>query len=594
MIDRILQAYARSNYDFRTTAKPGDTLAHLFEQWVPYYRMKAAVAEALQPKTVLEVGVRYGYGGAAFLHGSPQAHYTGIDLDADTFGGEKGAIGWARQIMPAGQCDLVVADSQKLTRFPGGIYDLVHVDGQQNESGTFHDLLLAIRQARYILVDGYFWTAENFHAANDFLNRFREDIEYALVIPGYAGEMLIKVKSTALTGADASKPVDSTAIRDLYTEKYFLRDCGGWEFFAATRDRLVHDGRLRSMADLMFLQPVRRVLDLGAGRGELTVLAALAGCEVTAVDYSQDAVNILRKSLETHPEAARRVKCVCANVCEFTPEGRYDAVLAGDVVEHLNPAELDELYRRVAGALAPNGRFIVHTFPNRWFYDYAHVWRRAEARKLGAHLPANPRSRFELLMHINEQSPRGLRRQLRSHFPHVQLWFGSPDDPGGSLLRHCRPRELAAYRDLYAIASPVPVDVAPIRQAFRSEALADRSFTVELIEAPAEVAAGTAFTCLVRVKNLSSTSYLASRPPYPTYLSYQWHHATGESLGGEGWRSTLTPALAPQSTHSYSMRVLAPAVRGELKLTLSLVQEHQFWLCHARPDLCPQQVMQVT
>ena len=46
MIDRILQAYARSNYDFRTTAKPGDTLAHLFEKWVPYYRMKAAVAEA--------------------------------------------------------------------------------------------------------------------------------------------------------------------------------------------------------------------------------------------------------------------------------------------------------------------------------------------------------------------------------------------------------------------------------------------------------------------------------------------------------------------------------------------------------------------
>ncbi len=134
----------------------GRTLAHLFEKWVPYYRMKAAVAEALQPKTVLEIGVRHGHGGAAFLHGSPQAHYTGIDLDADTFGGEKGAIGWARHIMPAGQCDLEIADSQKLTRFPGGIYDLIHADGQQNESGTFHDLLLAIRQARYILVDGYF------------------------------------------------------------------------------------------------------------------------------------------------------------------------------------------------------------------------------------------------------------------------------------------------------------------------------------------------------------------------------------------------------------------------------------------------------
>ena len=35
MIERILSYYHSSEYDFRTTAKPDDPLAHLFKDWVP-------------------------------------------------------------------------------------------------------------------------------------------------------------------------------------------------------------------------------------------------------------------------------------------------------------------------------------------------------------------------------------------------------------------------------------------------------------------------------------------------------------------------------------------------------------------------------
>lgn len=587
MIDRILAAYAGSTYDFRATAKPDDTLAHLFEQWVPYYRMKAAISAVVRPATVLEIGVRHGYGAAAFLHGSPDAHYTGIDLDADSFGGEKGAIDWARRILPAGQHELIVADSQRLTRLPGGTYDLVHIDGQQDEGGTFHDLVLAVRQAKFILVDGYFWTEQNYTAVNDFLWRFREDIEHFLVIPGYAGEMLIKVKSPAAAGVAEGVPGSSLAIRDLYTTDYFLRNCGGWEFFASTRERLLHDGRLRSMADLMFAQPVRRVLDLGSGRGELTAFAALAGCEVVAVDYSPDAIRILRESLTAFPDVASRVQCFCADASTFDPPGAFDVVVAGDLVEHLTPPELEQLYARVAGALAPGGRFIVHTFPNRWFYDYAHRWRREAARRLGAHLPANPRSRFELLMHINEQSPRMLRRSLGRHFPEVCLWFGSPEDPRGSLGRRCRPRALAEYRDLFAVCGREPIEPSRLAALFASPALAEDNFPLELVAAPVEAGAARTITVTVRVTNGSREIILASRPPFPVYLSYRWLDAAGQPLPYEGWRNLLAPALRPGGSHVYAMQVSTPPVRGPHRLVFSLVQEHQFWLCDRRPDLCP-------
>jgi hypothetical protein len=244
--------------------------------------------------------------------------------------------------------------------------------------------------------------------------------------------------------------------------------------------------------------------------------------------------------------------------------------------------------------LTPTGRFIVHTFPNRWFYDYAHRRRRAEAQRLGARLPANPRSRYELLMHINEQSPRVLRRSLQRHFPHVLLWFGSPGDPGGSLLRRCGARELSEYRDLYAIASPHPVGIAPLQRTFRSDPLTDREFFLTPVDLPDSADAGTTFACRVSIANRSPSSHLASREPFPVYLSYQWRSPDGALLPGEGRRTVLAPALAPGQDQVYSMQVLAPAHAGEFRLTLSLVQERQFWLCTDRPGQCPVQTIKIT
>ena len=82
--------------------------------------------------------------------------YVGIDLDTSTFRGDAGALRWARQAMRQLPTEFIVADTQQMTRLPGEVYDLIHVDGQQDGDGTFHDLKLPLAQARHILVDGYF------------------------------------------------------------------------------------------------------------------------------------------------------------------------------------------------------------------------------------------------------------------------------------------------------------------------------------------------------------------------------------------------------------------------------------------------------
>src|SRR2546423_3414384 len=120
-----------------------------------------------------------------------------------------------------------------MERFPGEIYDLIHVDGQQDGDGTFHDMELAIRQGRYVVADGYFWNQQNCRALTEFLYQNRESVEFYGVIPGYAGELVLKVKESNLTatlGADPDRR-DSSSLRESYGMPYYLRDCGGYVEF---------------------------------------------------------------------------------------------------------------------------------------------------------------------------------------------------------------------------------------------------------------------------------------------------------------------------------------------------------------------------
>src|ERR1035438_10147495 len=113
-VEGILAEAARSTYDFRDNACPVDPLRHLFSEWVPYYRLKWAIARELQPATILEIGVRFGYSAFAFLDACPSASYFGIDADCDAYGGCRGAVNWAKERTRGSKAEFLVEDSQKM------------------------------------------------------------------------------------------------------------------------------------------------------------------------------------------------------------------------------------------------------------------------------------------------------------------------------------------------------------------------------------------------------------------------------------------------------------------------------------------------
>jgi len=584
MFESIISVARRTDYDFRQTGCPDDPLKHFFDEWVDYYKMKWAIAHELKPASILEIGVRFGYSAAAFLHGHPQAHFVGIDLDTDSYGGTKGAINWAKKITRQFSADFIVADSQALDRLPGGVYDLIHIDGQQDGDATFHDLELAIKQARYILVDGYFWTSLNFAAANEFLFRYRDRFDFYGVIPGYSGELLIKVSDDALrVGGDErlSATLSSVDIRSGYTSEYYLRDCAGFDSYNEDGGKALRDPRLQSMATIASLHHKGRVLDIGCGRGELTYYFAKRGCEVTAVDYSAAAIALAQKCFAGEEELKSRVEFCQSDVSTLQLQGQYDLAMASDVIEHLSPEELELLYKRVSEHLKPAGLFVVHTFPNLWYYKYGHSRRRKIAASVGAYLPAEPRSRYEMLMHINEQSPRVLKRQLSRNFRHVLVWFGDSLNPGGSLLETFNRERLRTTEDLFAVASNSPINKEQLKAVCQMQPLPQMiSGAIRLVvkTCPLSVSAGALFNLTLEIKN-DSPFVLTSRPPYPVHIAYHWiEEATSEVIVWEGERSGLLPPLNPGSRELYSARVEAPERPGCHILKTTLVQEGVRWL----------------
>ncbi|CAI8864134.1 MULTISPECIES: methyltransferase domain-containing protein [Pseudomonas] len=581
MIDLILSFHSVSAYDFRSNANPADPLRHLFDDWVDYYKVKWSIAKAINPRRILEVGVRYGYSARAFLEACPDAQFVGLDADIDTFGGSKGALAWAEEnLKTAGfDVDLRAVNSQSLDAFPGGYYDLIHIDGQQDGNGTYRDLDLAVAQSRYILVDGYQWSRENFYSVNEWLWLNKAAVHSVLIIPGYAGELLIRTNLDASTmskvGSDCSEPLSST-----YTKDYYLNDCGGFSQWRRTKGAAI-DSRLQAVADaaLAFGRP-KAVIDLGAGRGELTRLFYEQGADVTAIDYSADACALVRQTLADTEQETARVRVVCGSVLDDASyRGDYDLAVAADIVEHLSPAENEVLYALVSDKLKKNkGLLVVHTAPNAWNYEYLHPQEQRKAVEAGFWLPRIRRTWYERLMHINEQNPRVLKAQLEKSFPYVAVWFAD-HAAGGSLLRKFALSDFKKSTSIFAVASHQPIDLEVLKSAFVMPVIpAHYSTIIEVTpkDSIVNVEANERFQVPVRVENLTDVR-LASIHPRPVNLSYHLLSEQGEICVFDGARTPLQTSLLPGASGVYYLEVKAPVQAGIYYLQVAAVQETVRW-----------------
>ncbi len=98
----------------------------------------------------------------------------------------------------------------------------------------------------------------------------------------------------------------------------------------------------------------RTILELGIGTGETAkrVLAAHPDARLTAIDSSEE---MLARARSVVPQADLRL----ARLEDPLPDGPFDLVVSALAVHHLDGPGKRDLFRRVAGVLAPGGTFVL-------------------------------------------------------------------------------------------------------------------------------------------------------------------------------------------------------------------------------------------
>lgn len=110
------------------------------------------------------------------------------------------------------------------------------------------------------------------------------------------------------------------------------------------------------------------VLEVGCGNGFISREIIDRGAQLTAIDYSEEAIKNARKlNLEG--------KFIVADIYKFKPQGKFDFIICAEVLEHMPDDE--KALRLMFNWLKPGGKLIL-TVPISKFNE--------RARKYGGHL----------------------------------------------------------------------------------------------------------------------------------------------------------------------------------------------------------------
>lgn len=259
---------------------------------------------------------------------------------------------------------------------------------------------------------------------------------------------------------------DETVPAQVYTSEYYTSCCDGYDEFNRSLGQQL-PRRILEPLNLINLKPNSVILDVGCGRGELIYHLVQEGHMAIGLDYAPQGIKIARDALQgfVSGDSERKPGLSLANAKQLSfPAQSMDHVFMLDVVEHLFPDELDEVFREIYRVLKPGGSLIIHTMPNTWYYAVGYRLYRVVQMVRGVKLPPDPRDRWAYKeVHVNEQNPVRMAKALKKANFVTKVWLKSTQDYGYERNKFVRfgmqaltslhPFKLVFCNDIFAIAT---------------------------------------------------------------------------------------------------------------------------------------------
>jgi ubiquinone/menaquinone biosynthesis C-methylase UbiE len=203
---------------------------------------------------------------------------------------------------------------------------------------------------------------------------------------------------------------------DIYDEKYYKSQCGGFEIFNCSQGVELDDVREYAL-NLCPLLPNYGVLDTGCGRGELVLALSRLGLrQVVGIDLSQDSVNLSSQICNQQISNGQiSIQKMSATELEFS-DATFDVIYMTDIVEHLSDLNLKKAISEAYRVLKPGGSLVIHTLPTVNFKLYGQYIAKSYFRLRALEWATFTAKEEVQFGHVNIQSKSSLESYLYRSF----------------------------------------------------------------------------------------------------------------------------------------------------------------------------------
>jgi predicted O-methyltransferase YrrM len=158
-----------------------------------------ALGKYYQPKSLLEIGVLYGFSSGSIIKGAEGAitYVRGYDIDQYEANSLKIATENVTSILPEGvTLNYVIQNSQDLTELDRS-FDMIHIDGEHTYGGKLHDLNLTLDKCKVVIVDDYIFHDFVKQAVDEFVFENKHKIKDHMCLESFRGTYIIEYKDYA-------------------------------------------------------------------------------------------------------------------------------------------------------------------------------------------------------------------------------------------------------------------------------------------------------------------------------------------------------------------------------------------------------------